>query len=382
MNISIISVFPSLYTSFLETSLIKKAQEKNLVTIAVDPFMAAVPPKERIDAPTYGPGAGMLMRPDVVEKAIETREKEWGQSYKIFFSPQGKKLDQRLLHELYENVQKKSSHIMLIASRYEGMDARVEEYYADSVISVGDFILMGGDLPAMMFTMMFTMMFIEGFLRLIPGVVGKKESVDAESFSGPFIDFPAYTEPVMWKDKAVPDIVRSGNHGAIAQWRKESAAKKTVLHHFSWLRSSPLTQDDKALAAEYIPHHYVVLMHDQVLIGPEKKEGVSSVTSLDVHDIARSACTYGIKHFFIVTPLRDQQQVVQRLLDFWTDGPGIEYNKNRHEAVRAVSICSSLDEAMAKIEMQEGKKPICIATSARTLSHDHPLSFYDQEMVW
>jgi tRNA (guanine37-N1)-methyltransferase len=374
MNISVLSVFDTLYTPFLATSLVKKAHEKELASIAVDRFSSYVPPKERIDAPTYGPGAGMLIKPHVVQAAMQVREEQWGQGYKVFFSPQGKKLDQRLLVDIYNQVQKKNNHLILVASRYEGMDARVEQAYADCVVSVGDFVLMGGDLPAMML--------IEGILRLVPGVVGKEESVTAESFSGPFVDFPEYTEPVEWQGAEVPAIVRSGNHGAIAQWRKEQAAEKTVLHHFSWLRSSPLSVDDKALAGRYIPPHYVVLMHDQVLIGPEKKEGISSVTSLDVHDIARSACTYGLKQFFLVTPLVDQKKVVQRLLDFWAEGPGVEYNKNRHEALRSVSLHNSLDEVLGIIEEKNGKKPVLMATSARDLAHQQRISFCDQEKVW
>ncbi len=374
MNISVLSVFDTLYTPFLATSLVKKAHEKKLASIAVDRFSSYVPLKERIDAPTYGPGAGMLIKPHVVQAAMQAREEQWGQGYKVFFSPQGKKLDQRLLVDIYNQVQKKNNHLILVASRYEGMDARVEQLYADCVVSIGDFVLMGGDLPAMMF--------IEGILRLVPGVVGKEESVAAESFSGPFVDFPEYTEPVVWQGSEVPAVVRSGNHGAIAQWRKEQAAEKTVLHHFSWLRSSPLSSEDKALASRYIPPHYVVLMHDQVLIGPEKKEGISSVTSLDVHDIARSACTYGLKQFFLVTPLVDQQKVVQRLLDFWAEGPGVEYNKNRHEALRSVSLHNSLDEVLGIIEDKNGKKPVLMATSARDLAHQQRISFCDQEKVW
>ena len=105
---------------------------------------------------------------------------------------------------------------MLIASRYEGIDERVLDEYADEVISIGDYVLMGGDLPAQVT--------LESLARLWPGVVGKHESVEEESFSGPFLDYPEYTEPVEWQGYRVPDIVRSGNHGAIAQWRSDQAA--------------------------------------------------------------------------------------------------------------------------------------------------------------
>jgi tRNA (guanine37-N1)-methyltransferase len=235
-------------------------------------------------------------------------------------------------------------------------------------------VLMGGDLPAMML--------LEGMLRFIPGVVGKEESVREDSFTGPFLDYPEYTEPVEWHGKKVPDIVRSGNHGAIAQWRQEQAAQKTVLHHFAWMRTQPMNQAQKKLASRYIPHHYTALMHADVLVGSEKKPGVTSVTSLDIHDIARSSATYGIMQFFIVTPLVDQKRIVQTLLNFWQRGIGIDYNPSRHEAVKSVEIHDTLDSAIAEITKKEGVAPLLIATSANKHGHAGSISFWDQSLVW
>ncbi len=374
MNISILTVFNDLYDSFLRTSLVGRAQEKGLVSIEATPFFSYVSPKERIDAPTFGPGAGMLIRPDVVRKAIQDKEEKHGPAYKVFFSPQGMPLDQRLLQKIADEV-RKTGHLMVVASRYEGMDVRVEERYADIVVSLGDFVVMGGDLPAMLF--------LEGFLRLVPGVVGKQASVEHESFSGPFVDYPAYTEPLTWEGKTVPEIVRSGNHGAIEQWRMQQAVQKTVLEHFGWLRSYPgLTSEEKALACGYIPSHYVALMHDQVYIGDENAQGTTSVTSIDIHDGARSCRTYGIKNYFLVTPLLDQQRIVKTLLDFWVSDTGIAYNRSRFEAVSRVELRSGLQEVIASIKEKEGIEPVIVATSARTVSHPKRISWYDQSLVW
>ena len=109
------------------------------------------------------------------------------------------------------------------------------------------------------------------------------------------------------------------------------------------------------LAQNYIPHHYTALLHNDVLISDDKKPGTTSVTSLDIHDIARSSKTYGIKGYFIVTPLLDQQKIVQRLLDFWMS-TGIEYNVSRHEAVKQVSIANNLDEVVARYRVDRGQK--------------------------
>ena len=367
-----LTVFSELYKPFVSTSIIKRAQDNGLVSIDIDEFFSFVEPKERIDAPTFGHGPGMIIKPVVIQKAIESKEQQVGKAFKIFFSPQGTKLDQTVVASIAQKAQE-AGHLMLVAGRYEGMDARVEQEYADMTISVGDFVLMGGDIAALAV--------LESVLRFVPGVVGKSESVADESFSGAFVEYPHYTEPVVWKGHEVPEVIRSGNHAAMKKWRMNEAARKTVCHHFDWLRSRNLADDELHLAQKYIPHHYTALMHTDVLISDDKKQGTTSVTSLDIHDIARSSKTYGVKGYFIVTPLLDQQKIVRRLLDFWMSD-GIEYNMSRHEAVKQVAVAGSLDEVVATIEAIEGKKPLVIATSAREVAHPQIISFYDQEKVW
>lgn len=371
--ISIITVFSDLYKPFLETSLIGRACQKKIIDITVTSLFSFVPSKHRIDAPAYGHGAGMLIRPDVIQDAIESGEKVNGRAVKIFFSPQGKKMDQRVLEDIAARVQS-SGHLMLVASRYEGVDARAEEFYADEVLSAGDFVLMGGDIPAMMF--------LEGFLRHIPGVVGRQESVQNDSFSGPFVDYPSYTEPLVWQEQTVPEVLRSGNHEQMRLWRMMQAAKKSVLKHFSWLRTEWMTDEQRGIAWNQIPSHYVALLHSDVLIGPQGDLGTTSVTSLDIHDIARSSKTYGVKKFFIVTPLVDQQKVVKKLLNFWQTDEGIEYNKNRHEALSQVVLVGTLEDVLAEIEKMEGKVPVIVSSSAKQHDHAHTVSFFDQEVIW
>ena len=373
MNISVISVFSHLYTPFLQTSLIARAQEQGLVSISVHEYRSFVEPKERIDGPTFGHGAGMLIRPEVVERSVTALEQKQGKAYKIFFSPHGKKITQNDLHTMLKKAQQ-CDHLMLLPARYEGMDARVEQEYADEIVSIGDFVLMDGDLPAMML--------LEGMLRLIPGVVGRQESVHAESFSGPFVDYPEYTQPVVWHTQEVPPVLRSGDHAAIQTWRENAAIERTIKGHFQWLRSCFLSEKQKAKVLSKIPSHYVVLMHSNVIVGDGSKTGTTSVTSLDMHDIARSCKTYGIGNYFLVTPLVDQQKIVRTLLDFWQTGDGVEYNASRHEAVKSVELMADIESVMAFIERKEGKKPLVVVTSARSMEHKASISFYDQEIVW
>jgi tRNA (guanine37-N1)-methyltransferase len=374
MKISILTVFPELYKPFLGTSLIARAQQAGTVSFSVNNLFGLVTLKERIDAPTFGPTAGMLLKPEVIQKGIQEAETSNGPAYKIFFSPHGKKLDQSLLSHIARLSQERG-HLMLLPARYEGMDARVEEHYADEVISVGDFVLMGGDIPAMMV--------IEGILRLLPGVVGREESVTQDSFSGALVDYPEYTAPVEWMGMRVPDIVRSGNHGAIELWRKQQAVWRTALQHFQWFREQAVTDSEKKGMYQAIPSHYVALMHTNVIVGgPEFHEGETSVTSIDIHDISRSCKTYGIKNYFVVTPLADQQKIVSKLLDFWHTGVGVSYNPSRHQAVKQTKLACSLQEVIQNIEQVEGVRPIIVATSARLVEYAQVIGWQEQGIVW
>ncbi|HJM68563.1 MAG TPA: tRNA (guanosine(37)-N1)-methyltransferase TrmD [Candidatus Babeliales bacterium] len=371
MNISLVTLFPQLYTPFLDASLIGRARQSGMISTDLVNLLDLTEPKKRIDSPTVGPGTGMLIKPEIMQKAIESQQKKHGKAYRIFFSPQGRKIDQQLLKELASVIQQEK-HLMLVASRYEGIDTRVEEEYADIVLSLGDFVLMGGDIPAMAF--------LEGILRYMPGIVGKSESVEKDSFTGPWVDYPEYTLPVDWQGRKIPEIVQSGNHAAIEEWRSDHAAKKTVVNHFQWLRSWALNNEQKELAARHMPPHYMVLMHDQMKL-KDGRVGTTSVTTMDIHDIARSSRTYGIKNFFISTPLTDQRTIVQTLLDFWQSKEGIHYNSHRHQAISRVALTESFEDTIKRIEEKEGKRPIVIATSAQ--QHELPvLSYSDQQKVW
>jgi len=386
VNVSIITVFPELYDSFLTTSLIARAKKKELVDFNVVRFSDFCSPKERIDEPVCGPGSGMVIKPEVVEKAITHCEKQWGVGFKIFFSPQGKRLDQRLFRSLsqkdifrdLDSEQKKktksSQHIILVCSRYEGMDERVEKHYADEILSIGDYVLMGGDLPAQVF--------LEGILRLLPGVVGKEASVEKESFESPFLDYPTYGLPVEWKGAAVPDVILSGNHAEIEKCRSEQAVKKTLHNRFDWFSSWPLSQRDKEKGFEQIPPHYIALMHDEVMLG-DGTEGVTSITSIDIHDSARSCATYGIKKNYIVSPLKDQHSIMNTFLSFWRSEEGRRYNKTRYEAIKRIAPIYSFEEVCTDIEKTEGCKPLIIATSAqKSSSSGIVIDYSSQSQVW
>lgn len=329
-------------------------------------------PKERVDGPTFGHHAGMVIRPEVVERMVDEQEARHGKAFKIFFSPRGKKVDQDLLRALAQRIAHEK-HVAFFAARYEGMDARIEEEYADEILSVGDFVVMGGDLPLQLT--------LEGLFRYLPGVVGKSESVERDSFTGPWVDAPAYTAPVAWKGKSVPDVIRSGDHKRIEQWEEEYAIRDTVRNHFTWLRSHPVTPQQRDLVRASMPPHYIALMHDEISL-PHGFVGTTSVTTLDIHDIARSSRTYGVKGFFIVTPLVDQQKIVTKLLSFWRSDEGGDYNPHRQRALEGTHLVDRYHDVVNKIEELEGVKPLVVVTSAQSISGVESISYYDQHRVW
>lgn len=392
IKISVITVFPELHEAFFSSSLIARAIEKGLVEYSFIRFSDLCGPKERIDEPTCGHGVGMILKPEVVERAVEKAEDQWGPGFKIFFSPQGKKITQQNMRKLakkfFGDVERKDNqdkdpetsrykHIILVCSRYEGVDTRVESFYADLVLSIGDYVLMGGDIPAQVF--------LEVLLRYLPGVIGKQESVEQDSFSGPLLDYPEYGLPVDWKGAVIPEVVRSGNHKELEIWRKNEAYRKTLKHRFDWFRSQPLTENDKKTALTIIPPHYVVLMHADVYVkaeGDKKIPGTTSIASVDIHDVARSCATYGIKKFFLVSPLEDQQTILKTFLSFWLSHSGRKYNESRFQALKNLIPAQTFTDVLAAIEEAEGQKPLVVVTSAKEYQHKQRIDFTSQRLVW
>ncbi len=390
MVISILSLVPELFESFCSTSIIKKAVEKGIIKFNIVNLLKEVEPKVRVDAKTVGPGPGMVIKPEVIEAGIKKSEEFFGKAFKIFFSPQGELLTQKKLHQFIKDhvnfnqheavieneiifQNRSTNHILLVCPRFEGVDARVEEFYADLVLSIGNFVLLGGDLPAQVF--------LEGFIRLIPGVLGNQDSLVSESFESPIFDYPEYCKPDQWAGLSFPEVLLSGNHEKIDQWRTKIALQNTVKKRFDVFRSHHEAKRFGIEAINEIPNHYAVIMHDKVK-NKEGLVGTTSIKSLDLHDISRSAKTYGIKTLFVVQPLEDQQKIATEFFDFWTEGRGQKQHSTRTEAVENLEIFSSLEEVLEKIEKKEKKKPVLVTTSAKKFPGKEVLFYSDQKKAW
>ncbi len=222
MIIDLITIFPRMFSQVLGETMIKRAQSKGLVKINIHNLRDFTDNLHRkVDAPSYG-GGGMVFRTEPLFKAVEAilgysvyPKKIKNKSKRIIlFSPKGKTLNQRKVKKFlnYE-------HLILLAPRYEGVDERARKYLAEEEISLGDYILSGGELASMVF--------IDCLCRLIPGVVSNRESIKKESFEGSRLDFPHYTRPADFRGLRVPKILLSGNHQEIKKWRRRRALEVT-----------------------------------------------------------------------------------------------------------------------------------------------------------
>ena len=216
MLISIVTIFPDFFAGAFDFGMINQGQKKGLLeTEIVDLREFAPDERKTVDDRPYGGGDGMVLKPESIFGAVEQCQRKWGDTgHVILLSPQGQRFDQRKAEEL-----SLMPHLILICGRYEGVDERVADYLADEEISVGDFVLSGGEFAACLV--------VDVVSRLIPGVVGKGNSVLEESFMDDLLDFPHYTRPAEFRGWKVPDILLSGDHGRIQRWRHQKALERT-----------------------------------------------------------------------------------------------------------------------------------------------------------
>ena len=213
MRIDILTLFPEMFDS-LKASLIGKAQEKNLIEINVINIRDfSLDKHKKTDDYAFGGGAGMLMTPQPIYDAFMSI-KNYKKAHKVYMSPKGETLTQAKVKEL-SNIE----HLIILCGHYEGVDQRIIDLLIDEEISIGDYVLTGGELPAMVV--------VDTVARYLPNVLGNTESTEDESFSNGFLEYPQYTRPYEFKGLKVPDVLISGHHQNIEKWRKEESEKIT-----------------------------------------------------------------------------------------------------------------------------------------------------------
>lgn len=358
MHYHIVTLFPEWFKSPLETSLFAKAQQAGIIDVSfINPRDFTLDKHKKVDDRPYGGGPGMLLMAQPIVDAVKSIAHS---GTIIALTPSGEPLTQELAKKLA-----KETDITLLCGRYEGFDERIFSLLPIKRISVGEAILNGGEVAALAL--------IEATARLQDGYMGKNESGDDESYTHGLLEYPHYTRPESYKELHVPLVLQEGNHAHINAWRHKAALKATLSHRPDMLLHTnlehPLSYADRNFLKQELGYQlgkniHIALLHYPVLL-KSKTVGTSSITNLDLHDISRISCTYGLASFNVITPLEDQKLLLKNLLKHWTIGNGAQSNPDRAQAMRLVYPAHSLEDAIENITKISGKKPVLVGTSAQ-----------------
>jgi len=240
MKFDILTLFPNMFSSPFQQSILGKAIEKGLIqirTINIRNF--ALDKHQVVDDTPYGGGQGMVMKVEPIARAIEWVKSQNPSVWTIYLTPQGKPFNQKMAEELSSH-----SHLIILCGRYEGIDERVRKLFADEEISIGDYVLTGGELAAMVL--------MDAISRLLPGVLGSDRSAEEDSFVRSLLEYPQYTRPPNFRGMEVPDVLLSGNHAAISRWRRIEALRRTWTRRPDLLEKAHLSNEDNELLKEII----------------------------------------------------------------------------------------------------------------------------------
>ncbi|MCS7285541.1 MAG: tRNA (guanosine(37)-N1)-methyltransferase TrmD [Anaerolineae bacterium] len=237
MHFDILTLFPGMFAGVFEESILKKARERGLVSIAIHNIRDYATGRHKVtDDYPYGGGGGMVMKPEPIFRAVESilglEEGQKPHVPVILLSPKGRLFTQEVAWELSRH-----SRIVLICGHYEGVDERVRLYLANDEISIGDYVLTGGEIPAMVI--------VDAVARLIPGVLGDPAAAFEDSYSQGLLEYPHYTRPADFRGYKVPEVLLSGNHAAIARWRRQQSLLITWQRRPDLLKKARLTEEDR-----------------------------------------------------------------------------------------------------------------------------------------
>ncbi len=389
MRFEVITIFPELFDSFLSKGLVAKAHANGTIEVErTNPRDFASDKHRSVDDAPYGGGSGMVMLPGPILAALEARE-SGRRLHRVLLTPQGRPFTQAIARRLAQEPA-----VALVCGRYEGVDERVRDAM-DEQISLGDFVLTGGEVAAMAV--------IEATARLLPGVLGNPESIRDESHAQGLLEYPQYTRPPEFRGQRVPDVLLSGDHAAVARWRRKEALRRTRRERPDLFASYALDVDERALLAELDAEAsgrrdrraqsadgenglfetrapegavsqasaprasapvYVGLVHHPV----RDREGqivTTAVTNLDVHDLSRSCRTYGLAGYFVITPIAAQRELVAKILEHWREGSGQKRVPERKVALSLCEPIESVEATMRAIEERHGAPPRVIVTAAK-----------------
>lgn len=233
MRFDIITIFPEIFTQVFDFGIVRRAVEASLVEIQVHDLREYTEDRHRqIDDRPFGGGAGMVMKPEPLFRAVDELRERGIKAPVALLSPQGRLFSQSVAEEYA-----RSGGLILICGRYEGVDERVAEHLITDEVSIGDYVLSGGEIPAMVV--------VDAVTRLIPGALGCEESAERESFVNGLLDYPHYTRPAEFRGLKAPEVLLSGNHAEIERWRRRKAIEKTLRRRPDLIAKSSLSQGEQ-----------------------------------------------------------------------------------------------------------------------------------------
>jgi len=238
MRFDVLTLFPELFSSFLKETILGRAVKAGLVDIRLVNIRSFARGRHLVtDDTPFGGGQGMVMKPGPISRALESIDRTKGRSLVLLLTPQGRTFDQPLAWDLSRMEQ-----LILICGRYEGVDERIRMTCVDMELSIGDYVLSGGEMAAMVV--------MDAVSRLVPGVLGGEKSAQEESFEDGLLEYPQYTRPRVFRNQEVPEILLSGDHEKIRVWRRTESLKRTLERRPDLLEKAALTEEDKRILAK------------------------------------------------------------------------------------------------------------------------------------
>ncbi len=364
---TVVSILPELVDAALTHGVIGRARTTGLLAVGfVNPRDFTHDRHRTVDDTPYGGGPGMVMKCEPLVAAIEAAaaavagvEEGGERAHRVLLAPTGAPLTQARVRALAAR-----DHVVLVCGRYEGVDERVIDTSIDEQLSLGDFVLTGGELGAAAI--------IDAVARLMPGVLGDAASADDESFSAGLLEYPQYTRPAEFRGLPVPAVLTGGNHEAIRRWRRGVALRRTARRRPELFARLRLGKDDAKLVADapeldVAARTSIALVHHPV----HDRTGVvvtSAVTNLDVHDLARSSATYGLARCFIVTPVTSQREKAAHIAQLWQEQAAQQGTPagrgHRADALRLTDAVATVADAIEQVTSRHGQAPLVVATSA------------------
>jgi tRNA (guanine37-N1)-methyltransferase len=392
MKFTVVTILPELIEPALTAGVVGRALAAGVITVGtVNPRDFTTDRHRTVDDTPYGGGPGMVMKAEPLLAAIDAAaartptaapvgqgglavavasageaagapgEGEAGTpgarpAHRILLTPAGAPLTQARVRELAA-----LPHVVLVCGRYEGIDERVIDTAIDEQLSIGDYVLSGGELAALVV--------IDAVARFVPGVLGEASSVDDESHTAGLLEYPQYTRPLALPvapgepgSLEVPAILTSGNHAAIAAWRRRQAIERTARRRPDlFARFQPTAADRKALPPPLHARTHLALVHHPVV---DRTGAVitTALTNFDIHDLARSSLTYGLAGYHIVTPITSQRDKAAHIARLWSEDAQGEH---RARALALVRTAESIEAVIAELTAAHGLAPLVVATSAR-----------------